>query len=108
MTGSLARVIAAYREQWPDVHLHLSEMPALEQVRALQGGQIDLGLMLPPVEGAAIISDPVWSEEWLAAFPESHPLAHRTKLHATLLTVRTSSSGISIVVHAAAGVSSIC
>jgi DNA-binding transcriptional LysR family regulator len=83
MTGSLARVIAAYREQWPDVHLHLSEMPALEQVRALQGGRIDLGLMLPPVEGAAIISDPVWSEEWLAAFPEAHPLAHRTKLHAT-------------------------
>jgi hypothetical protein len=58
-------------------------MPALEQVRALQGGRIDLGLMLPPVEGAAIISDPVWSEEWLAAFPEVHPLAHRTKLHAT-------------------------
>jgi DNA-binding transcriptional LysR family regulator len=49
----------------------------------LQRGRIDLGLMLPPVEGAAIIDDPVWSEEWLAALPESHPLVRRTDLHAT-------------------------
>ena len=65
------------------MHLDLLEMSAVAQVRALQRGQIDLGLMLPPVEGAAIVSDPVWSEEWLAALPEIHPLAHRTKLHAT-------------------------
>ncbi len=83
MTGTLARIIAAYRERWPDVYLDLLELPAIAQVRALQGGRIDLGLMLPPVEGAAIISDPVWSEEWLAAFPEAHPLAHRARLHAT-------------------------
>lgn len=83
MTGSLARVIAAYRKQWSEVHLDLSELPAIAQVRALQHGRIDLGLMLPPVEGAAIISDPIWSEEWLAALPETHPLARRTKLHAT-------------------------
>lgn len=83
MTGALARIIIAYREQWPDVHLDLLELPAIAQVRALQRGKIDLGLMLPPVEGAAIIDDPAWSEEWLAALPETHPLAHRTKLHAT-------------------------
>jgi DNA-binding transcriptional LysR family regulator len=83
MTGTLARIITAYREQWPEVHFDLLELPAIAQVRALQRGRIDLGLMLPPVEGAAIISDPVWSEEWLAALPKAHPLARRTDLHAT-------------------------
>ncbi len=83
MTSTLARIITAYREQWPEVHLDLLELPAVAQVRALQRGRIDLGLMLPPVEGAAIIDDPVWSEEWLAALPEAHPLVRRTDLHAT-------------------------
>ena len=82
MTGTLARIITAYREQRPAVYLDLLEMPAVAQVRALQRGQIDLGLMLPPIEGAAIISDPVWSEEWLAAFPKAHRLARRTHLQA--------------------------
>jgi DNA-binding transcriptional LysR family regulator len=83
MTGTLARIIRAYREQRPEVHLDVLEMPAIAQVRALQRGRIDLGLMLPPVEGAALIDDPLWSEEWLAALPEAHPLVRRTDLHAT-------------------------
>jgi len=82
MTGTLARIITAYREQRPEVYLDLLEIPAVAQVRALQRGRIDLGLMLAPIEGAAITCDPVWSEEWLAALPEAHPLAHQTKLHA--------------------------
>lgn len=83
MAGTLARIVMAHREQWPDVHLDLFELPATAQVRALQHGRIDLGLMLPPVEGTAITSDPVWSEEWLVALPEAHPLAARTDLRAT-------------------------
>ncbi len=53
MTGTLARIITAYRERWPEVYLDLLELPAVAQVRPLQRGRIDLGLMLPPVEGAA-------------------------------------------------------
>jgi DNA-binding transcriptional LysR family regulator len=66
----------------PCRHLGLLELPAIAQVRA-QRGRIDLGLLLPPVDGAEIITDPVWSEEWLAALPKAHPLVRRTKLHAT-------------------------
>jgi DNA-binding transcriptional LysR family regulator len=83
MTGTLARIISAHREQQPEVHLDLLELPAVAQVRALQRGRIDLGLMLPPVEGAAIISDPVWSETWLAALPKAHRFVRRTHLQAT-------------------------
>jgi DNA-binding transcriptional LysR family regulator len=66
----------------PCRHLGLLELPAIAQVRA-QRGRIDLGLLLPPLDGAEIITDPVWSEEWLAALPKAHPLVRRTKLHAT-------------------------
>lgn len=44
MTSTLARIIREHREQWPEVHLDLLEMPAIVQVRALQRGRIDLGL----------------------------------------------------------------
>jgi DNA-binding transcriptional LysR family regulator len=30
MTSTLARIITAYREQWPEVHLDLLELPAVE------------------------------------------------------------------------------
>lgn len=83
MTTTSARIITAYRQQWPDVHLDLFELPAVAQIWALQRGRIDLGLMLPPVEGAAIISDPVWSEGWPVALTDAYPLAGRTDLHVT-------------------------
>ena len=55
ITGTLACIITAYQEQRPEVRLDLLEMPAVAQGRALQRGRIDLGLMLPPIEGAAIL-----------------------------------------------------
>jgi len=82
MTATLARIIAAYRQQWRDVHLDLFEMPPGDQMRALQRGMIDLGLMLPPVDGPNISTDPVWSESWLVALPEVHPLAIWPSLNA--------------------------
>jgi DNA-binding transcriptional LysR family regulator len=39
MTGTLARITAGYREQWPEVHLDLLELPAIAQVRVLQRGR---------------------------------------------------------------------
>lgn len=83
MTGTLARIITAYRKQCPDIHLDLLELPAIAQIRALQDGRIDLGLMLPPVDGAAVLSDLLWSEEWLAVLPEAHPLVRRGDLRAS-------------------------
>jgi DNA-binding transcriptional LysR family regulator len=83
MTGTLARIITGHREQWPEVHLDLMEMPAIAQIQAVQRGAIDLGLMLPPVAGTAIISDPLWSEECRVALPKAHPLVHQTRLRAS-------------------------
>ncbi|MBN8959567.1 MAG: LysR family transcriptional regulator [Rhizobiales bacterium] len=83
MTSTLARIISAYRDQWPEVHFDLRELPAIAQIRALQRGRIDLGLMLPPVEEATVISDVAWSDSLLAALPEAHTLAGRADLHGT-------------------------
>ncbi|HVV41379.1 MAG TPA: hypothetical protein VHC94_09980 [Nitrobacter sp.] len=38
MTGTLARIIATYREQWSEVHLDLLEMSAVAQVRYSAAG----------------------------------------------------------------------
>lgn len=82
MNSALARIIAAYREQWPEFNFNLLELPAVAQIRALQRGRIDLGLMLPPVEGTKVISDAAWSDGSQAALPEAHPLTGRTDLDA--------------------------
>ena len=80
MTSSMARIIKVYRQRWSDVYLDLLELPATAQVQALRCGRIDLGLMLPPVKEAAIICDPIWSEECLAALPDTHPLTCKEDL----------------------------
>lgn len=80
MTNSLARIIKVHRLRWPDVYLDLLELPAVAQARALRSGRIDLGLTLPPVKDPAIICDPIWSEEWLAALSDNHPLACKDDL----------------------------
>src|SRR3546814_2452224 len=49
-TPTFAAVLAAHRDQCPAVELELFEMPSAAQPFALRRGEIDVGLLLPPVQ----------------------------------------------------------
>lgn len=74
-TPTFAAIIAAHRERCPNVALELFEMPSAMQAAALRRGDIDAGLLLPPVPEFGIQLDELWREDWLVAMPAEHRFA---------------------------------
>ena len=75
---ALARTL---REQRPglDVSFH-GEMLVPDQVTALLGGEIDLALLRPPVDGAGLDIRQLRAERLIVVLPEGHPLCRRRRL----------------------------
>jgi DNA-binding transcriptional LysR family regulator len=71
----LPELVKACRERLPEVDLSLREMVSGEQLEALSSGQIDAGLLRPPVVRPEYHAVRVAAEPLLAAIPEGHPLA---------------------------------
>ena len=68
-------MIAACRARLPEVDFSLKEMVSGDQLEALASGQIDAGLLRPPIARPELASKRVVAEPLLAAIPRKHPLA---------------------------------
>ena len=73
--GFLPELIAACRARLPEVDFSLKEMVSGDQLEALASGQIDAGLLRPPIARPELLTRRVVAEPLLAAIPEKHPLA---------------------------------
>jgi DNA-binding transcriptional LysR family regulator len=73
--GFLPELIAACRTRLPEVDLSLKEMVSGDQLEALASGQIDAGLLRPPIARPEFVSVRVVAEPLLAAVPDGHPFA---------------------------------
>jgi DNA-binding transcriptional LysR family regulator len=71
----LPALINACRTRLPGVELFLRELVTREQLEALETGQMDVGLVRPPVADADFDSMRVQCEQLVAALPRSHRLA---------------------------------
>ena len=76
----LPDLITALRAYLPEVDLVLQEMVSGEQVEALLSGQIDAGLLRPPVAQPELAAMQVDAEPLLAALPARHRLARQTSV----------------------------
>jgi DNA-binding transcriptional LysR family regulator len=75
--GVLPGLLRAYKASQPGITLALREMLSPEQATALAAGELDFGLLLPPVAGAAELEHlVVQRERFVAALPLGHRLAH--------------------------------
>jgi DNA-binding transcriptional LysR family regulator len=72
--GVLPGLLKAYKAARPGVDLALREMLSPEQAAALAAGELDFGLLLPPVSGD-LEHIVVQRERFLAALPSRHRLA---------------------------------
>jgi DNA-binding transcriptional LysR family regulator len=72
--GVLPVLLKAYKAARPGVALALREMLSPEQAAALAAGELDFGLLLPPVTGE-LEHVVVQRERFLAALPSRHRLA---------------------------------
>ena len=73
--GVLPRLLKAYKAARPGVALALREMLSPDQAAALAAGELDFGLLLPPVAGAELEHIVVQRERFLVALPSRHRLA---------------------------------
>ncbi|HEX2567332.1 MAG TPA: LysR family transcriptional regulator [Burkholderiales bacterium] len=85
--GVLPGLLKAYKAARPRVRLALREMLSPEQAAALASGELDFGLLLPPVAEAAVLEHlVVQRERFVAALPARHRLARgRGKLPVSAL-----------------------
>jgi DNA-binding transcriptional LysR family regulator len=74
--GVLPGLLKAFKAAKPGVSLALREMLSPEQAAALSAGELDFGLLLPPVAGD-LEHLVVQSERFVAALPSRHPAARR-------------------------------
>ncbi|GAA3641384.1 LysR substrate-binding domain-containing protein [Kineosporia mesophila] len=72
--GVLPRLLNHLSAQLPDLELELFEMVSRDQVEAVQGHEIDLGLARPPFDAATFGHRLLMREALVVAVPDTHPL----------------------------------
>ncbi|HYX63358.1 MAG TPA: LysR family transcriptional regulator [Burkholderiales bacterium] len=79
--GVLPGLLRAYKAARPGVRLALREMLSPQQADALTAGELDFGLLLPPVAGASALEHlVVQRERFVLALPARHRLARLRKV----------------------------
>lgn len=73
-------VVRLYRERFPGVALELHEMSTAEQIEALLGGEIDVGLVQEPLYTEELRVETVLYESLVVALPDHHPLAAESEV----------------------------
>jgi DNA-binding transcriptional LysR family regulator len=78
--GVLGPLLQSARAALPQVDIVLRELVTADQLDALSGGQLDLGLARPPVTRDELSSREIWCEDLVAALPPGHHLTGRDRL----------------------------
>jgi DNA-binding transcriptional LysR family regulator len=77
----LPRIVRSFRARHGDVSLELQEATTAQQANALVDDRADIGLVaLPLPDGASLNTVSLRRAALVAALPQEHPLASRTKL----------------------------
>lgn len=78
----LPAILQHYRKSYPHVHIHLQQLTTAEQVKALDDGHIDVGILCYPDKRENIYLgidlEVVREERMVIALPKEHPLAGAT------------------------------
>lgn len=76
MYGRLPEAVRRFRREYPDVRIELREMTTATQVTALRAGELDLGIVIPPLGDDGGMQTVQFDTDRLAiALPTSHRLA---------------------------------
>jgi DNA-binding transcriptional LysR family regulator len=85
LLGPLPRLIQRYRRLYPGVRLRLRELATSEQLRALENGSAELGLLREPPPDVGLGYVAVTRERFVAILPANHALARRAAVEVRAL-----------------------
>ncbi|MBV8031801.1 MAG: LysR family transcriptional regulator [Betaproteobacteria bacterium] len=71
----LPLVLRDFSHGFPGVRLELRELTLPQQLEALRRGDVEVGLLRPPVPDAELEFETILEEPFVVALPASHPLA---------------------------------
>src|SRR5437763_1766181 len=75
-THLLPRALAAFSRRHPGITLTFREAGSRTLVNLLEGGELDLAVVIQPIRHPALETQPLLEEELLLAVPREHPLAN--------------------------------
>lgn len=76
----LPAVLREFRQLYPDVHVDLLEMSTPAQIAALSEGEIDIGVLRPPIPNEMLCTEIVSTVPCILAVPKRHPLTEMGNL----------------------------
>lgn len=77
----LAGILRRFRQSFPAVQLSLFDLTSTEQLRRLHEGELDAGLLRPPVTWPELDYQFVEESHQVLALPAGHPLARKRALN---------------------------
>jgi DNA-binding transcriptional LysR family regulator len=81
----LPLVLRDFAARSPRVALELKELTMSQQFEAFRRGDIDIGMLRPPIADAALSSEVIFEEPMVVALPARHPLAKLARIPAKRL-----------------------
>lgn len=77
-SGEFRAFVRRFRQEHPDIHLDLREMPFRDLIAGLHSDRLDAAIILGDAgKIAGLESMALWAEHLVVALPEGHPLADR-------------------------------
>jgi LysR family hydrogen peroxide-inducible transcriptional activator len=73
----LPRIVRAFTEKYPAVEVIVHEEVTSRILTALEGNELDLALMSPPLPESRVQLDELFTEELLLTMPTGHPLIRK-------------------------------
>lgn len=81
----LPELIRRLRARYPAIELELKDMPSPEQLQALHSNRIDIGFVRLPIDDRRVTTQTVFTESFVVALPDDHPLAQAEAITPTAL-----------------------
>lgn len=76
----LAPRLREFVQRFPEIDLHLRELPTVELIKQIEDGVIDIGILSIPVEGNNLVMRELFREPIHLAVPDFHVLANAEKV----------------------------
>lgn len=84
--GLLPHLLSRFRAEYPSIELHITSVTSLRQIELLKHGDVDLGLIMVPLQDSRTLDITVLgSEEIVLAVPAGHPIAAKERVSVSML-----------------------
>ncbi|PTA73453.1 MULTISPECIES: LysR family transcriptional regulator [unclassified Stenotrophomonas] len=83
--GRLPGLIRRFRQQYPQVQLHLHEATSRQQQQWLREQRIDVGVLIPPIPAAELLLHDFDHDRLAIALPRAHALADAAQVRVAML-----------------------